>query len=91
MSLETTLTDIIARLRQGRFPNEQAISQGIVLRVLQELGWDIYDTTAVWPEFQTGEGRADFINVPRANDGDAAPGEQLGLAGAEQHGWRLVL
>jgi hypothetical protein len=60
MSLETTLTDIIARLRQGRFPNEQAISQGIVLRVLQELGWDIYDTTAVWPEFQTGEGRADF-------------------------------
>ena len=40
MSLETTLTDIIARLRQGRFPNEQAISQGIVLRMLQELGWD---------------------------------------------------
>ena len=60
MPLETTLTDIIARLRQGRFPNEQAISQGIVLRVLQELGWDIYDTTVVWPEFQTGEGRADF-------------------------------
>jgi len=60
MSLETTLADIIVRLRQGRFPNEQAISQGIVLRVLQELGWDIYDTTLVWPEFQTGEGRADF-------------------------------
>ena len=60
MSLETTLTDIIARLRQGRFPNEQAISQGIVLRVLQELGWDIYDTTSVWLEFQTREGRADF-------------------------------
>jgi hypothetical protein len=60
LPLGTTLADITARLRQGRFPNEQAISQGIVLRVLQELGWDIYDTTAVWPEFQTGEGRADF-------------------------------
>jgi hypothetical protein len=60
MSLETTLTDITARLRQGKFLNEQAISQGIVLRVLQVLGWDIYDTTSVWPEFQTGEGRADF-------------------------------
>jgi predicted type IV restriction endonuclease len=60
MSLEITLADIVVRLRQGRFPNEQAISQGIVLRVLQELGWDIYDTTLVWPEFQTGEGRADF-------------------------------
>lgn len=60
MSLETTLTDIVARLRQGRFSNEQSVSQGIVLRLLQELGWDIYDTTSVWPEFQTGEGRADF-------------------------------
>lgn len=27
MALETTLTDIIVRLRQGRFPNEQAISK----------------------------------------------------------------
>jgi hypothetical protein len=60
MSLETTLTDITARLRQGKFPNEQAISQGIVLRVFSELGWDTWDTTVVWPEYQTGEGRADF-------------------------------
>lgn len=60
MSLETTLTDIIARLRQGKFANEQSISQGIVLRVLQELGWDTWDTTVVWPEYGTGEGRVDF-------------------------------
>ncbi len=60
MPLEATLTDITVRLRQGRFPNEQAISQGIILRVLQELGWDTWDTTVVWPEYQTGEGRADF-------------------------------
>lgn len=60
MSLETTLSDITARLRQGKFPNEQAISQGIVLRVFMELGWDTWDTNVVWPEYQTGEGRADF-------------------------------
>ncbi len=60
MSLETTLTDITARLRQGTFPNEQAISQGVVLRLLQDLGWDTWDTTVVWPEYQTGEGRVDF-------------------------------
>src|ERR1039457_1122414 len=60
MSFENTLTLITARLRQGRFPNEQAISQGIVLRVLQELGWDTWDTAVVWPEYQTGQGRADF-------------------------------
>jgi hypothetical protein len=60
MSLEQTLSDVTTRLRQGRFPNEQAISQGIVLRLLQKLGWDSWDTTVVWPEYQTGEGRADF-------------------------------
>lgn len=60
MPLEATLADVTTRLREGRFPNEQAISQGIVLRILQELGWDTWDTSRVWPEFQTGEGRADF-------------------------------
>jgi predicted type IV restriction endonuclease len=60
MSLQDTITDITKRLREGRFPNEQAISQGIVLRILQELGWTAWDTTLVWPEYQTGEGRADF-------------------------------
>lgn len=60
MSIEDTLIDVTARLRQGKFPNEQAISQGIVLRVLQELGWNTWDTNIVWPEYQTGEGRVDF-------------------------------
>ncbi|MBK1883541.1 type I restriction enzyme HsdR N-terminal domain-containing protein [Luteolibacter pohnpeiensis] len=60
MDLHPTIEDITAKLRQGRFPNEQSISQGIVLRLLQVLGWDVYDTNVVWPEFQTGEGRVDF-------------------------------
>ena len=60
MPLDTTLADIAHRLRESQFPNEQAISQGIVLRILHELGWDTYDTGVVWPEYQTGEGRADF-------------------------------
>ena len=60
MPLEPTIADITARLRQGKFPNEQAISQGVVLRSLQELGWNTWDTASVWPEYQTGEGRADF-------------------------------
>lgn len=60
MSLESTLADITSKLHQGKFPNEQAISQGIVLRVFQELGWNSWDTNVVWPEYQTGEGRVDF-------------------------------
>ena len=60
MSLDTTLANITVRLREDGFPNERAISQGIVLRVLHELGWDTYDPAVVWPEYQTGGGRADF-------------------------------
>ena len=60
MQLELTIADIGRKLREGRFPNEQSISQGIVLRILSELGWDVYDTNGVWPEFSTGEGRVDF-------------------------------
>lgn len=59
-TLNTTLADIAVRLRHDEFPNEQAISQGVVLRVLRELGWNTYDTNVVWPEYQTGDGRADF-------------------------------
>lgn len=60
MSLDRTLADVTNRLRQDEFPNEQAISQGIVLRLLQVLGWDTWNTNVVWPEYQTGGGRADF-------------------------------
>ena len=60
MSLNTTLANIRSRLSQGEFSNEQAISQGIVLRVLRELNWDTYDTNVVWPEYKTGDGRVDF-------------------------------
>lgn len=60
MALEESIDSIIQNLRQGFFPNEQAISQGVVLRLLHELGWNTFDTTQVWPEYQTGEGRADF-------------------------------
>ena len=60
MPIEHTIADIVQKLREGRFPNEQSISQGIVLRVLRDLGWDVYDTNRVWPEYSTGEGRVDF-------------------------------
>lgn len=58
--LADTLADITTHLRQNKFSNEQQVSQGIVLRILKKLGWNTWDTSVVWPEFQTGEGRADF-------------------------------
>jgi len=60
MELEVTLAEIATRLREDGFPNEQAISLGIVVPVLQDLGWNTRNPALVWPEYQTGEGRADF-------------------------------
>lgn len=36
------------------------MSQGIVLRLLNALGWPTYDTDAVWPEFSLGSRRVDY-------------------------------
>jgi hypothetical protein len=58
--LESTLASIVIKLKEGRYPNEQAVSQGIVLQVLHRLSWPTFDTTVVWPEYRTAEGRADF-------------------------------
>ena len=60
MSIEGILGNITQRLREEAFPNEQSISQGIVLPVLQELHWPVFETNFVHPEYATVEGRVDF-------------------------------
>lgn len=60
MELTQRLSDVAQSLREGRFANEQSISQGIVLPVLSDLGWEVFDTSIIWPEYATGEGRVDF-------------------------------
>ena len=40
--------------------NEAQTSQGIVLPILNHLGWDIFDTTEVTPEYSVSGGRVDF-------------------------------
>lgn len=58
--MEDIIRDIQAKIQQNRFPNEASISQGIVLRVIRALGWNVDDIDVVWPEFATGTQRADF-------------------------------
>ena len=60
MALKVTLESVTQNLRAGRYPNEQAISQGVVLRILNELGWDVYNPDHVWPEYSVGGRRVDF-------------------------------
>lgn len=60
MTFTEHLADIQARLRLGSYPNESAISQGVVLRVLGALGWLVYDPHIVYPEFTVKGRRVDF-------------------------------
>jgi predicted type IV restriction endonuclease len=54
------LLDIRAGITAGRYVNEATVSQGIVQRLLNSLGWPIYDTEIVAPEYSLGTRRADY-------------------------------
>ena len=61
------IEDIRTNLAQGNFPNEASISQGIVLRLLSELGWPTFNPSIVWPEYFQQSLRFDYAlcNPPR--------------------------
>jgi len=58
--LREMLSQIQDDLRRGRFISEAAVSQGVVLPLLHELAWPVFDTHMVWPEFPIPDGRVDF-------------------------------
>lgn len=49
-----------ARLEEGAYQNEAAVSVGIVLPILRSLGWDDADPVQIVPEFSMPGGRVDF-------------------------------
>ncbi len=51
MSLKNHLNEIQIAIRGGQFPNEAAVSRGVVMRLLQALGWPVFETNIVWPEY----------------------------------------
>ena len=84
MDLKEHIGEIQADLRAGRFPNEASVSQGIVLRILQVLGWPVFDSRVVWPQYSVEGGRVDyalchpkskplvFIEVKQVGQGEGA-------------------
>lgn len=60
MSLNSDLEDIRNRLKAGGYQNEAAVSQGVILRLLNTLGWPIFDSARVSPEYTIGTRRVDF-------------------------------
>jgi predicted type IV restriction endonuclease len=47
--MKDDLLDIRSGIKAGRYVNEATVSQGIVQRLLNALGWPVYDTEIVTP------------------------------------------
>jgi hypothetical protein len=60
MTLADHIEEIRAGIKAGRYANEAAVSQGIILRLLQALGWPTYDTQIVCPEHALEGRRVDY-------------------------------
>ena len=60
MALKEHIEDIRGGLEANRYPNEAAVSQGIVLRLLGDLGWPTYNTQVVIPEYGVEGKKVDF-------------------------------
>lgn len=60
MTLKEHIDDVRSRLQKGIYIDEAAVSQRIVLRLLNALGWPISNTQIVHPEYSVGGGRVDF-------------------------------
>lgn len=83
MPLKSTLDDIVVKLKERDFPDEAAISTGVVLRVLGELDWPVHEHRVVWPEYRTMNGRVDYaLCVPHSRPTVFVEVKQHGLAEA---------
>ena len=60
VGLEQHIKEIRDSIKTGNFVNEAAVSQGIVLRILNALGWPAYDTQTVSPQFGLEGRRVDY-------------------------------
>ena len=60
MTLKEHIEDIRDNLGKGFFTNEAAVSQGIVLRLLDALAWPRYNTQVIIPEYSVEGRRVDF-------------------------------
>lgn len=60
MDVKDHISQIKEGIKAGQFVNEASVSQGIVLRILQALGWPIFDSRIVSPEYAVQGRRVDF-------------------------------
>jgi hypothetical protein len=60
MDIRRRITEIRNSVAAGRYANEASVAQGIVLPLLNDLGWDVFNPQVVAPEYATGGRRVDY-------------------------------
>ncbi|SFM87101.1 hypothetical protein [Nitrosomonas communis] len=60
MVIANYIEEVRERIHRGEFTSEAAVSQGILLPTLQVLGWPVFNTRIVNPEFSIGGRRVDY-------------------------------
>lgn len=58
--LRTAIADIRGKLRAGAFTSEDQVSKAVVMRLLQQLGWDVFHPALVSSEFRIGKRKVDY-------------------------------
>lgn len=80
MSLRERLHNARDLLRAGRLVNEAAVSSGVVLPILDALGWPAFDPSVVAPEYSVGNRRVDFALLTNRTPAVFVEVKQPGLA-----------
>lgn len=60
MNFESTIKEIISSIEKREFLNEAEVTNGIIMRILNSLRWDIFDTTKVKPQYGIEGKKIDF-------------------------------
>ena len=60
IALEASISDIRAALIREDYRSEASISDGVVRRLIADLGWPPYDTRVVFPQYLIGNRKVDF-------------------------------
>lgn len=83
MALRDHISSIKEQRTLGQFVNEASISQGVVLRLAQALGWPIFDSKTVAHEFAVEGRRVDRAPCPSSAKTDRFPRRQTKALSAE--------
>lgn len=85
MPLAQVINEIRGQIATGHFRNEAAVKHGIVLRILNELGWPVFDAQVVYPEYPLDVRRVDFaLCHPRATPRLLVEAKDIGNAGGAE-------